>query len=164
MNLFHQDRQHVTNIKLKTLKQKTIQDIFSLYDSSDFVQKLITDFKKNPQHKVHLKGYLGSGLSIVAGHLYDRVARSLILIFDDKEEAAYVLNDLETLFDKEHLLFFPSSYKRPYEVEEVNNANVVIRTEVLNALSHTNRPKIVVTYAEALSEKVVTKKRCQRIR
>ncbi|WP_353098080.1 transcription-repair coupling factor [Empedobacter brevis] len=140
------------------MEQKTIHNVFSLYDSSDFVQKLIVNFKNNPHYKVNIKGFLGSGLSILTGHLYDRVARPTILIFDDKEEAAYVLNDLETLFDKEQILFFPSSYKRPYEVEEVNNANVVIRTEVLNALSHSKRPKIIVTYAEALSEKVVTKK------
>lgn len=139
----------------KNLEQKTIHNVFSLYDSSDFVQKLIVNFKNNPHHKVNIKGFLGSGLSILTGHLYDRVARPTILIFDDKEEAAYVLNDLETLFDKEQILFFPSSYKRPYEVEEVNNANVVIRTEVLNVLSHSKRPKIIVTYAEALSEKEI---------
>ena len=91
----------------KTLEQKTIQNVFSLYDSSDFVQKLIVNFKNNPQHKVNIKGFLGSGLSILAGHLYDRVSRPTILIFDDKEEAAYVLNDLETLFDKDQILFFP---------------------------------------------------------
>lgn len=140
------------------MKQKVIQNVFSLYDSSEFVQKLISDYKSNPKHKANIKGFLGSGLSILSGHLFDRLSHPIVLIFDDKEEAAYVLNDLETLFDREQVLFFPSSYKRPYEVEEVNNANVVIRTEVLNSLSNAKRHKIVVTYAEALQEKVVTKK------
>lgn len=140
------------------MKQKVIQNVFSLYDSSEFVQKLISDYKSNPKHKATIKGFLGSGLSILSGHLFDRLSHPIVLIFDDKEEAAYVLNDLETLFDREQVLFFPSSYKRPYEVEEVNNANVVIRTEVLNSLSNAKRHKIVVTYAEALQEKVVTKK------
>lgn len=140
------------------MKQKVIQNVFSLYDSSEFVQKLISDYKSNPKHRANIKGFLGSGLSILSGHLFDRLSHPIVLIFDDKEEAAYVLNDLETLFDREQVLFFPSSYKRPYEVEEVNNANVVIRTEVLNSLSNAKRHKIVVTYAEALQEKVVTKK------
>lgn len=140
------------------MKQKVIQNVFSLYDSSEFVQKLISDYKSNPKHKANIKGFLGSGLSILSGHLFDRLSHPIVLIFDDKEEAAYVLNDLETLFDREQVLFFPSSYKRPYEVEELNNANVVIRTEVLNSLSNAKHHKIVVTYAEALQEKVVTKK------
>lgn len=138
------------------MEQKTIHNVLSLYDSSEFVQKLIATFKINPTDKVNIKGYLGSGLSILTAHFHQRLPRPIILLLDDKEEAAYYLNDLESIFSKEEVLFFPSSYRRPYEIEEVQNANVVIRTEVLSALS-TKKPKIVVTYSDALLEKVVTK-------
>ncbi|WP_322971559.1 transcription-repair coupling factor [Faecalibacter sp. LW9] len=138
------------------MEQKTIHNVLSLYDSSEFVQKLISTFKGNPTEKVNIKGYLGSGLSILTAQLHQRFARPIIVLVDDKEEAAYYLNDLESIFSKEEVLFFPSSYRRPYEIEEVQNANVVIRTEVLNALS-AKKPRIIVTYSDALLEKVVTK-------
>lgn len=140
------------------MKHKTIHTILSLYDSSEFVQKLIANFKKDPKNKTHIKGFLGSGLSILTAHLYQRLPHTLVVVLQNKEEAAYVLNDLEGFFSKEEVLFFPSTFKRPYEIEEVQNANVVIRTEVLNALSTNKRSKIVVTYSDALFEKVVTKK------
>ncbi|QTV06792.1 transcription-repair coupling factor [Faecalibacter bovis] len=138
------------------MEQKTIHNVLSLYDSSEFVQKLIANFKNNPQQKLNIKGFLGSGLSLLTAQLYQRLPRPIFLLLDDKEEAAYYLNDLESLFSKEEVLFFPSSYRRPYEIEEIQNANVVIRTEVLNALAN-KKPKIIVTYSDALLEKVVTK-------
>ncbi len=140
------------------MKQKTIHTILSLYDSSEFVQKLIHIFKANPKSKTHIKGFLGSGLSILSAQLFQRLPHTVVIVLDDKEEAAYVLNDLEAFFSKQDVLFFPSSFRRPYEIEEVQNANVVIRTEVLSALSAPKHPRIVVTYSDALFEKVVTKK------
>lgn len=138
------------------MEHKTIHNVLSLYDSSEFVQKLIANYKENPNQKINIKGYLGSGLSILTAQLFQRLPRTIILLLDDKEEAAYYLNDLESLFSKEEVLFFPSSYRRPYEIEEVQNANVVIRTEVLSSLA-AKKPKIIVTYGDALLEKVVTK-------
>ena len=138
------------------MEQKTIHNVLSLYDSSEFVQKLVAHFKDNSDQKINVKGFLGSGLSLLTAQLHQRLARPIFLLLDDKEEAAYYLNDLESLFSKEDVLFFPSSYRRPYEIDEVQNANVVIRTEVLNALT-TKKPKIIVTYSDALLEKVVTK-------
>src|SRR5690625_748496 len=82
----------------------------------------------------------------------------ILMILDDKEEAAYLLNELETIFKKDEILFLPGSYRRPYEIEETNNANVVLRTEILNTLNGARKPRCIVTYAEGLFEKVVTRK------
>lgn len=79
-------------------------------------------------------------------------------MLNDKEEAAYVLNDLESVVGEENVLFFPASYKRAYQVDDTDNANVLLRAEVLNALANPASPNIIVTYPEALAEKVVTKK------
>ena len=64
------------------------------------------------------------------------------------------MNDLETLVNRK-VLFYPSSYRRPYQLEETDNANVLLRTEVLNSLKHQNLP-IIVSYAEAIFEKVIS--------
>src|SRR5688572_25256241 len=75
----------------------------------------------------------------------------------DKEEAGYFQNDLQNLLSHE-ILLFPMSYKRPYEYDEIENANVLMRTEVLNLLSNKTSPEIIVTYPEALAEKVINKR------
>src|SRR5699024_103236 len=77
---------------------------------------------------------------------------------NDKEEAAYYLNDLEQLIGEENVLFYPGSYRRPYQLEETDNANVLLRAEVLNRLNSRKKPAVIVTYPDALFEKVVTKK------
>ncbi len=140
------------------MEQKTLENILKLYETSGFVRELVASCQKNQHPKIHLKGFLGSAINLVITQIFQQTQRPILLITDDKEEAAYWLNDLETLLDKENVLFFPSSYRRPYEIEETNNANVVIRTEVLNKLSTSKKPKIVVAYSDSLTERVVTKK------
>src|SRR5690606_18262625 len=81
-----------------------------------------------------------------------------LLIVNDKEEAAYYLNDLENLISKEDVLFYPSSYRRPYQIEETDNAIVLLRAEVLNRINAKKKPFIIVSYTDALFEKVVTRK------
>ena len=94
----------------------------------------------------------------MAAQVMQQSGHPVLLVLDDKEEAAYILNELENLFSKNEVLFLPDSYRRPYQIEETNNANVVLRTEVLNSLNGAKKPRIVVTYSEGLFEKVVTRK------
>ena len=68
------------------------------------------------------------------------------------------LNDLELLLGDNNVLFFPGSYRSPYQIEETDNANVLLRSEVLNRLSSRKKPACIITYPEALFEKVITKK------
>jgi transcription-repair coupling factor (superfamily II helicase) len=102
-----------------------------------------------------LKGVLGSSVGFIASsanqypHLY---------ILPDKEEAAYFYNDLEYLLPKEQVFFFPSSSRAPYQEEKQDSANVLQRSEVLDALSTRKKSLYIVTYPEAIIEKVVSKK------
>lgn len=80
----------------------------------------------------------------------------------DKEKAAYLYNDLEALFQKERLVFFPETYKIPYQEEKTSNANIQERAEVLNLLSKENFKGIVVSYPQALCEKVTLKKQLHK--
>ncbi|HRZ73696.1 MAG TPA: transcription-repair coupling factor, partial [Flavobacterium sp.] len=64
----------------------------------------------------------------------------------------------ENLINDQDVLFYPSSYRRPYQIEETDNANVLLRAEVLNRINSRKKPSIIVTYPEALFEKVVTRK------
>ena len=69
-------------------------------------------------------------------------------------------NDIENLLRNE-VFFFPASYRRAYQIEETDNANILLRAEVLNKLNNKRNP-IIVTYSEALSEKVVSRKELKK--
>lgn len=119
-------------------------------------ETIVSSEEKFP--KIHLKGLVGSALSFVIANMFRETGKPMLLIFDDKEEAAYYLNDLEQLLDEKDVLFYPGSYRRPYQLEETDNANVLLRSEVLNRISSRKKPALIVTYPDALFEKVVTRK------
>jgi transcription-repair coupling factor (superfamily II helicase) len=110
------------------------------------------------ENKLHLKGLIGSSLSFVLSETFKQLDVPYLLIFNDKEEAAFYLNDLELLLNEKDVLFYPGSYRRPYQIEETDNANVLLRAEVLNRINSRKKPAIIVTYPDALFEKVVTRK------
>ena len=125
--------------------------------------------------RVRVAGLSGSLNAVLAASLFASDGRSThLLIAADKEEAFYLLNDMETLLDDvekdadhKRVLLFPTTYRRPYshrdenEASEVDNANELQRTEVIRQLS-SGRPIVVVTYPEALSEKVVSSRTLSR--
>jgi len=110
-----------------------------------------------------VKGITGSAKALTLACIFENRKSNIIAIKPDKESAAYFLNDLESIFAEQELpfhrkqvLFFPTSYRRPYELEKTDNSNVLLRTEVLKRLGNSRRPTIIVTYPEALSEKVIS--------
>ncbi|WP_370477260.1 transcription-repair coupling factor [Tamlana flava] len=124
-------------------------------------QKLQTSIAQ-PQSKTFLKGLVGSSLSFVVSSVFKETEKPFLLIFNDKEEAAHYLNDLEQLCNDKDVLFYPGSYRRPYDIEETDNANVLLRAEVLNRINSQKKPAIIVTYPDALFEQVVTRKELER--
>jgi transcription-repair coupling factor (superfamily II helicase) len=115
-----------------------------------------------PRNNVQLKGLVGSALSFVVANAFEEAEKPFLLIFNDKEEAAYYLNDLEQLLGDKNVLFYPGSYRRPYQLEETDNANVLLRAEVLNRINSRKKPAIIITYPDALFEKVVTRKELEK--
>jgi len=109
--------------------------------------------------KIHWKGTLGSAKGIFSSAVAQQCPGHHVFILNDKEDAAYFLNDLQGLYpEDQRLVFYPASYKVPYQLKEVENANVVARTEALKKLSGQDNCWII-TYPEALFEKVLTKKK-----
>ncbi|MEO0507731.1 MAG: transcription-repair coupling factor [Bacteroidota bacterium] len=130
---------------------------------------LLNRFEQSPQVRklqdaislsqtIPLKGLTGSALSFVLSQTFKALEKPFLVLLNDKEEAAYFLNDLEQLVGANEVLFYPGSYRRPYQIEETDNANVLLRAEVLNRINSRKKPAIIVTYPDALFEKVVTRK------
>lgn len=108
----------------------------------------------------YVRELVGSAKGFVLSDIFKQTGRTLLFVGDDKEQAAYLLNDLELLLEQEQVLFFPSSYRRPYQTEETDNANVLLRAEVLSRLEQ--GVKVVVSYSEALFEKVLTRQQLDK--
>lgn len=131
------------------------------YDKATKVCQIAAILQQS-ENKIHLKGLIGSSLSFVVNSLFHKSELPFLMIFEDKEAAAYYLNDLEQLIGDKEVLFYPGSFRNPYQVEEVDNANVLLRAEVLNRINSRKKPAIIVTYPESLFEKVVTKKELEK--
>ena len=137
------------------------QEIVNQYQESVKVKQILKQIQLD-KNQIQITNLVGSLMSFVISETFKKDDKSYLLILNDKEEAAYHLNDLEQLLDQKNVLFYPGSYRRPYQIEETDNANVLMRSEVLNRINSRKKPTIIVTYPEALFEKVVTKKDLER--
>ena len=134
----------------------------SLFRESSAQATLKTQLTEKARDNCVVSGLVGSALSITIAELFKETALPFLLILNDKEQAAYHLNDLENILGDESVLFYPGSYRRPYQIEQTDNANVLLRSEVLNRINSRKKPALIVTYPEALFEKVVTKKELEK--
>ena len=104
---------------------------------------------------VYLNELVGGAFSFYTAAAIARCGGRHIIVAEDKDEAAYVLNDLYALLGEERVLFFPSAYKRSILYNNEEAECVVMRTNALNALrNHSEGFTVVCTYPEALAERV----------
>lgn len=134
--------------------------IKQVFSNQSQINKIVTSLQSD--NKIQLSGLVGSSLSFTIESLFKKTDKPFLLLANEKEEAAYLLNDLEELIGEKDVLFYPSSYRRPYQIEETDNANVLLRSEVLNRINSRKKPCIIVSYPEAIFEKVVTKKELEK--
>ena len=117
-----------------------------------------------PAQKVELHGMVGSAVPLSAAGFLSHEAeagkrRHHLFVLDDKEQAAYFMNDLQAMVGEERpILFYPRSARVPYAEEgRVENANVAMRAEVLNEINGGRDGLCIVTFPEALAEQVITR-------
>tara|TARA_B100001741_G_C16555141_1_gene602153 strand:+ start:11768 stop:15091 length:3324 start_codon:yes stop_codon:yes gene_type:complete len=134
-------------LKNKSLLKLIPDSIFRASISESLVQE---------SSKIQLNGFIGSSKSILAASILKESKVPQLFILNDKESANYFINDLENLINHE-VFFYPASYRRSYQIEETDNSNILLRSEVLNKLNN-KRNSIIVSYPEAIFEKVVSRK------
>jgi transcription-repair coupling factor (superfamily II helicase) len=137
------------------------QHIVSEYEQSPKINEIVHHLAIDKNH-FQITNLVGSSLSFVISNVFNKLEKPFLLIFTDKEEAAYYLNDLEQLIGEKNVLFYPGSYRRPYQIDETDNANVLLRAEVLNRINSRKKPAIIVSYPDALFEQVITKKELEK--
>lgn len=138
---------------------ENLQRLLGLYRDDERIQQIIKALQQKTPSRLLLKGMVGALESFALSGTFLAEPRSHLYIASDKEEAAYLQNNITSLFDKKPILFFPDSFKRPMYFEELNNSNVLQRTETINKITNSSSTgEIIVTYPEALFEKVVSPK------
>lgn len=131
-------------------------ELLKIYEEDGFIKTLVDEIKG--KKNIQLKGLSGSLDAIIASVNFRLNPQHNIFILNDKEDAAFFYNDLQNLLGEDNVYLFPMSYKKPYQYEEIDNANILQRSEVLNQLNNDKSNLLIVTYPEALSEKVINKK------
>ena len=103
-----------------------------------------------------VRGLHGSSKALLAASLFNGDPKTYVYILNDLENAGYFYHDLNQILGGKGVLFFPSAYKRAAKYGQVDPANEILRTEVLSRLQKTEQSHIIVTYPDALAEKVIS--------
>lgn len=134
-----------------------VKDFIKIYQDDSLIQAIVARIKDGKNLRIHLKNLTGSLDSVIAASVIDDLSQHQLFVMHDREEANYFLNDLQNLISDKDILLFPTSYKKPYKFEETENANILMRAEVLSRISQ-KEGQLIVTYPDALIEKVINKK------
>ena len=113
--------------------------------------KLLSEVKT-----LSIKGLHGSSKPLFAASLYNRAPNPYLYILNNLENAGYFYHDLTQLLNDKEVLFFPSGYKRAAKYGQLDPANEILRTEVLERLQKNDKEYIIVTYPDAIAEKVIS--------
>ncbi len=133
-----------------------LEDLKSIVLDTSQAKEMLA-FLNEDTAKISLKGLYGAYSSVFMDTVIQERKGNHLILLANKEEAAYFLNDFQSLNkNASNILFFPHSYKKAYQLEEIDNANVVARAEVLERINRGNN-SIIVSYPKALVEKVITK-------
>lgn len=135
--------------------------LLGYYTSRPLVVSLAAKIKEPTANHLQIGGLAGSADAIILAAVTSLTEHSHLVILNDREEAAYFLNNIENLLANNQPLFFPSSYKRTFQLDDSDNASILSRAEVLSRLNK-SASAIVVTYPEAIAEKVVTRKNLEQ--
>lgn len=127
--------------------------LLSKYDNSPVVGQISATLEREGSDSIHLKNCNGSLSALLMASVLKQSEKTALLIIPEKEEAAYAYNDLQQFLDEKQVLFFPASSERLI-TDEVKKINSLDRTLVLKAIENRRKPKLIVSYPEALMEVV----------
>lgn len=131
-----------------------LQQQYAAHPHADAVNKLLND--TSVKH-LFCGGLCASAASFFSSSLIRKYDVPFVFILGDLEEAGYFYHDLTQILGTERVLFFPSSFRRAIKYGQKDAANEILRTEALSRLEKGDTSVCIVTYPDALSEKVVSR-------
>ena len=139
----------------------SVKDLLQQYQDTPRLFQLVDKLSFSQPQKIFLKNLPGSSSQFIIGAAFLHPSCSQfnhIVILNNAEEAAYFHNTLENLSNAFDLFYFLSSFKNKKNYRLLNSSHVMLRTESLTKVAAGGNKKILVTYPEALFEKVVLPK------
>ncbi|MCT4600651.1 MAG: transcription-repair coupling factor [Marinifilaceae bacterium] len=134
-----------------------IQELIRVIENNPKLKNFNKKIKQGLEKRNKIEGIQDSYLPFLVDKSYRNSKGSNVIIFNEKEISAYCYDDLINIYGKENILFFPASYSYKRENLVQDTTDVVLRTEVLDKIRDTKNSYIVVTYIDALLEKVVSR-------
>lgn len=127
----------------------------SIYNSHPLFNDILKNIREHNHQELLIKNLIGSSFSCFIWDVFNVLQQNLILVMPDKEQALYTYTDFVNLNSSSEspVIYFPSSYKRKLKNQHFDNTQVILRNEALHKIHHI-LPHILVTYPEALSEKL----------
>ena len=138
-----------------------IQDIKQLYAKAPGTVALCKLLQENRGSNIFLQGQQASATPLLFAAVATEIKQTFLFVLQDADEAGYFYHDLTQVMGTQNVLFFPSSFKRSVKYGQRDNANEILRTEVLARVSARDKQVteslLIISYPEALSELVVSK-------
>src|SRR5690606_18424701 len=136
---------------------ENLNQYLNLYRHSPAVQSINQQIESGLVEKVGIESAPGSSKSVLIAASYENQRKHYIVLCSDKESAAYQLNTLEALLPGKPIHLLPDSFRQPQNFTRIDRNNLLYKTETANQIyNDRNRQHIIVTYPEALIEKIVS--------
>lgn len=134
------------------MKIAELLEVFAAHKQLSALKDLLD---KKTIRNILIQGLHGSALSLMLASLFQKRSKGYLCVANDAEDAGYLYHDLMQITGSETIYFFPSAYRRALKYGHIDPANEILRTEVLSMLQNPSQPFIIVTYPDALAEKVI---------
>ena len=132
-----------------------LQQQYAAHPNTAVMERLLKDASVQT---IFCGGLCASSASLFSSVLVKQDVCPFVFVLGDLEEAGYFYHDLTQVLGTEKVLFFPSSFRRSIKYGQKDAANEILRTEVLSRLQKGEEGLCIVTYPDALAEKVVSRK------
>lgn len=135
-----------------------LQSLLEKYQQSSLVNQLVNRLSYADTQHIYLKNVIGSSPEFLLSSIFahpEAQGLNHLIVLNDAEEAAYFHNTVENLTSALDLFYFPSSFKNRKNFKLLNSSHLMLRTEALTKLSRGGNKKIIISYPEAIFEKVI---------
>ena len=139
-----------------------VKELVETFGKHAQIHEFLVNSGSSGQHIARFEGLAGSAASMSIASIFAARPRNVLILVPDAEEAEFLRSDLTHLLSENEVLFLPDSFKRPFELDEINNDAIQSRAEVITKLQHAVHPHIVVATPESFSEKVISNEQLKK--
>ena len=137
------------------------REFVQLFNENPIFQELEQEISAG-KSRFGVQNCIGSAKSLLFAHLQKHTERSVLVVCNNQEDAEYVYADLQLFTDHNYVFLWKDSFRRNFDMGVPESTKIQSKASVLDALSDLDQAKIVVSYPEALLEKIITQDTFQK--